>query len=136
MHQGYGLNTKNASLDCSIMQSALSNVQVPHLDPGMTVKQSTVTRVIDINSQTDGPPDKIYDMYDTLQEGTETAKSIISSISHEDASWLARHIRERTVQGRDEVSKEVELELEVWDLGCRNSVGCLYNVSQSVHRAT
>lgn len=106
------------------MQSALSNVQVLHSDLGMRVKQYIVTRVVDINSQTDGPPDKIYDMYDTLREDAETAKSIISSVSHEDAGWLARHIQERTIQERDEVSKEIEQELEVWDLGCQNSVEC------------
>lgn len=69
--------------------------------------------MIDVNSQTDDPPDKIYDIYDTLQEDVEAAKSVISSIGHEDAGWLARHIRERAVQDRDGVSKEVEQELEV-----------------------
>ena len=78
--------------------------------------------MIDINSQTDGPPDEIYDIYDTLQEDIEAAKSVISSIGHEDAGWLARHIREKAVQERDGVSKEIEQELEVWDLGCRSSV--------------
>ncbi|KAI9570309.1 hypothetical protein HD554DRAFT_2170473 [Boletus coccyginus] len=60
----------------------------------------------------DGPPDEIYDIYDTLQEDIEAAKSVMSSIGHEDAGWLARHIRERAVQERDEVSKEIEQELE------------------------
>ncbi|KAH0838071.1 hypothetical protein J3R83DRAFT_6312 [Lanmaoa asiatica] len=61
----------------------------------------------------DGPPDRIYDLYDTLQEDAEAGKSIISSIGHEDAGWLARHIRERTVHERDGVSMEIEQELEV-----------------------
>ena len=72
-----------------------------------------VSRVLDMNSQTDGPPDKIYDIYDTLLEDIETGKSVISSIGPEDAGWLARHIRERAVQERDVVSKEIEQELEV-----------------------
>lgn len=54
-------------------------------------------------------------MYDTLQEDPEAAKKIISSIGHEDAGWLARHICERVVQERDGASKEIEQELEVWD---------------------
>ncbi|KAG8219560.1 hypothetical protein J3R82DRAFT_511, partial [Butyriboletus roseoflavus] len=65
-----------------------------------------------LEQRADGPPDKIYNIYDTLQEDTEAAKSIISSIGHEDAGWLARHIRERTVQERDEASREIEQELE------------------------
>lgn len=113
MHQGYGLNTKNVGPGWSTMQSALSSVQVPYSDPGMTVKQYIVTQAIDINSQTDGPPDKIYNIYDTLHEDAEAAKSIVSSISHEDAGWLARHIREKTVREQDDVSKEIEEELEV-----------------------
>lgn len=95
------------------MRSTLSNVQVRNSDPGMMVSPYTFTRVMDLDSQTDGPPDKIYDIYDTLQEDPEAAKNIISSISHEDAGWLARHIRERAVQERDGVSKEIEQELEV-----------------------
>jgi breast cancer 2 susceptibility protein len=71
----------------------------------------------------DDPPDKIYDIYDTLQEDVEAAKSVISSLGHEDAGWLARHIRERAVQDRDGVSREIEQELDVCDLGCRNSFG-------------
>ncbi|KAF8560092.1 hypothetical protein OG21DRAFT_24217 [Imleria badia] len=63
-------------------------------------------------SQEDGPPDKTYDIYDTLQEDIEAAKSVISSIGHEDAGWLARHIRDRAVQEQDLVSKEIEQELE------------------------
>lgn len=70
---------------------------------------------MDTNSQTDDPPDKIYDMYDTLYEDVEAAKSVISSIGHEDAGWLARHIRERIDKDRDGVSREIEQELEVRD---------------------
>ncbi|KAG9314109.1 hypothetical protein JVU11DRAFT_4892 [Chiua virens] len=60
----------------------------------------------------DGLPDKIYDMYDTLQEDPDATKNILSSISHEDAGWLARHIREKAVQERDEVARDIEQELE------------------------
>ncbi|KAF8445645.1 hypothetical protein L210DRAFT_3757880 [Boletus edulis BED1] len=60
----------------------------------------------------DGPPDKIYDIYDALQEDIKATQSVISTISQEDAGWLARHIRERAVQERDVVSKEIEQELE------------------------
>ena len=67
----------------------------------------------DVNLLTAGPPDKIYDMYDTLREDPGAAKNIISSIGHEDAGWLARHIRDRAAHERDEVSKEIEQELEV-----------------------
>ncbi|KAF9225497.1 hypothetical protein BS17DRAFT_778669 [Gyrodon lividus] len=60
----------------------------------------------------DGPPDKIYDMYDTMQEDPAAAKGVISSISCQDASWLARHIRDKAVQERERASREVEQELE------------------------
>ncbi|KAF8846093.1 hypothetical protein BDN67DRAFT_891569, partial [Paxillus ammoniavirescens] len=59
-----------------------------------------------------GPPDKIYDMYDAMQEDPAAAKCMISSISCQDAIWLARHIRERTVEEREGVSREIEQELE------------------------
>ncbi|KAF9245840.1 hypothetical protein BU15DRAFT_70904 [Melanogaster broomeanus] len=60
----------------------------------------------------DGPPDKIYDMYDTMQEDPAAAKGIISSISCKDANWLARHIRDKTVQEQEGVSREIEQGLE------------------------
>ena len=75
----------------------------------------------DTNSHSDDPPDKIYDIYDTLQEDIEAAKKILSSIGHEDAGWLARHIREKSVQERDVLSKEVEQELEVSHIDWQSS---------------
>ncbi|KIK90938.1 hypothetical protein PAXRUDRAFT_831248 [Paxillus rubicundulus Ve08.2h10] len=60
----------------------------------------------------DGPPDKIYDMYDAMQEDPAAAKSIISSISCQDATWLARHILDKAVERRESVSREIEQELE------------------------
>jgi breast cancer 2 susceptibility protein len=52
-------------------------------------------------------------MYDAMQEDPAAAKCMISSISCQDAIWLARHIRGKTVEEREGVSREIEQELEV-----------------------
>ncbi|KAH7886062.1 hypothetical protein F5I97DRAFT_1877368 [Phlebopus sp. FC_14] len=58
------------------------------------------------------PPDTIYDLYDTMQEDPSTAKRIITSISCQDAGWLARLIRDKTLQEREGIGREIERELE------------------------
>ncbi|KAI6047891.1 hypothetical protein EDC04DRAFT_2555648 [Pisolithus marmoratus] len=58
------------------------------------------------------PPDNVHDLYDTLKEVPAMAKKILSSISPQDAGWLARHIQDRTVQERGEAEREIERELE------------------------
>lgn len=85
----------------------------PRFEPKQDGEAMRCHTVLDINCQADGPPDKIYDIYETLQEDIEAAKSVILSIGGEDAGWLARHIREKAVQERDAVSREIEHELEV-----------------------
>ncbi|KIJ66231.1 hypothetical protein HYDPIDRAFT_109225 [Hydnomerulius pinastri MD-312] len=60
----------------------------------------------------DGPPDSIDDMYDEIEEDPAAVKRIISSISSQDAGWLARHIRDKAVQEREGVEREIDQELE------------------------
>lgn len=59
------------------------------------------------------PPDSIHDLYDTMKEDPEAAKSIVSSTDTQEAGWLARHIRNKAPQEREEARMEIERELEV-----------------------
>lgn len=58
------------------------------------------------------PPDNFHDLYDALKEDPTMAKKILSSISPQDAGWLARHIQNRAVQEREDAEREIERELE------------------------
>lgn len=69
-------------------------------------------RARSIFSEQRGPPDNIHDLYDALKEDPVMTKKILSSTSPQDAGWLVRHIRDRTVQEREEAEREIERELE------------------------
>ncbi|KAK0198815.1 hypothetical protein F5146DRAFT_1021090 [Armillaria mellea] len=58
----------------------------------------------------DGPPDRIDDLYDQLEE-PEEAKKIISVISPTDAGWLVRRIRKQLEKDQENLMDEIEKEL-------------------------
>ncbi len=60
----------------------------------------------------DGPPDRIDDLYDQLEEPEEAAK-VISAISPTDAGWLVRRIRKQLEKDQENLMDEIEKELAV-----------------------
>ncbi len=59
-----------------------------------------------------GPPDRIDDLYDQLEE-PEDAVSVISRVSSSDAGWLAMRIRHQMEKQQETMSEEIDKELNV-----------------------
>ncbi|KAF7972587.1 hypothetical protein HWV62_17384, partial [Athelia sp. TMB] len=59
----------------------------------------------------DSEPGNIDDLYDELENSAQAA-GVISRVSAYEAGWLARYIRERSVQSREAVGEEIEQELQ------------------------
>ncbi|KAF8921973.1 hypothetical protein CPB85DRAFT_1209445 [Mucidula mucida] len=57
-----------------------------------------------------GPPDRIDDLYDQLEE-PEDAVSVISRVSSSDAGWLAMRIRHQMEKQQETMSEEIDKEL-------------------------
>ncbi|KDQ63249.1 hypothetical protein JAAARDRAFT_75716 [Jaapia argillacea MUCL 33604] len=62
-------------------------------------------------SEDDIPPDSIEDLYDELEDSTESA-AIIGRVSPNEAGWLARFIRQKCGQRREKAADEFEQELK------------------------
>lgn len=64
--------------------------------------------------QTDSEPGNIDDLYEELESSGQAA-GVINRTTANEAGWLARYIRERSLRGREAISEEIEQELQV---GC------------------
>jgi hypothetical protein len=60
----------------------------------------------------DSPPDHIDSLYEDLEEATE-ATSVLQRLSHSEAGWLARYIRDQISRDREKAGDEFEKELVV-----------------------
>jgi hypothetical protein len=60
----------------------------------------------------DAAPDHIDNLYDELEDPLNATKTI-ASVTTNEAGWLARYIREKSLRDREAVSEEVERELQV-----------------------
>lgn len=62
--------------------------------------------------QTDSEPGNIGDLYEELESSVQAA-GVINRCTANEAGWLARYIRERSLRGRETISEEIEQELQV-----------------------
>jgi breast cancer 2 susceptibility protein len=67
--------------------------------------------VIDLNPP-DAAPDHIDNLYDNLEDAS-TAVKVIASVTANEAGWLARYIREKSLRNCETVGEEIEQELQV-----------------------
>ncbi len=65
------------------------------------------------NPITDEPPDHIDNLHDQLEEHDD-AMVLLSRISPWDAGWLAKHTRRCMELEREQMSDEIERDLQVW----------------------
>ncbi|KZP25285.1 hypothetical protein FIBSPDRAFT_820691 [Athelia psychrophila] len=59
----------------------------------------------------DSEPDNIDDLYEELESSAQAA-GVVNRITANEAGWLARYIRERSLRGREAISEEIEQELQ------------------------
>jgi breast cancer 2 susceptibility protein len=60
----------------------------------------------------DSAPDCIDNLYDELDDPSSAAK-VITGVTADEAGWLAKYIREKSLRDREAAGEEVEQELQV-----------------------
>jgi breast cancer 2 susceptibility protein len=62
-------------------------------------------------SSLDSAPDHIDNLYDELEDSSKAAE-VIANVTANEAGWLTRYIREKSLRDREAASEEVEQELQ------------------------